>query len=101
VHERDDEVYYILEGALEMEAGRDHFTAAAGALVVIPRKVPHKFRNSGTIPARALMIFLPGGFDDMLQQLREAEARGSLGEEERRQILRSWGITGLEEGPIE
>ncbi len=99
VHERDDEFYYILEGALEMEAGGDHFTAAAGALVVIPRTVPHKFRNSGTVPARALMIFRPGGFDDMLEQLREAE-RGSLGEEERRQILRRWGITGLEEGPI-
>ena len=84
-----------------MEAGEEHFIATAGSLVLIPRGVPHKFRNSGTVPARALMIFCPGGFDDMLQQLREAEGRGSLDEEERRRILRSWGITTLEEGAIE
>src|SRR5712691_4494191 len=61
VHDRDEEFYYILEGAYEMEAGDERFTAEAGSIVVIPRDVPHEFRNAGDVPARALMILRPGG----------------------------------------
>src|SRR5437870_9121634 len=66
VHDRDEEFYYILEGAYEMQAGDEWFTAEAGSMVVIPRDVPHQFRNAGNVPARALMIFRPGGFDELL-----------------------------------
>src|SRR5437867_6048355 len=65
VHDRDEEFYYILEGAYEMQAGDEQFTAEAGSIVMIPRDVPHEFRNAGDVPARALMIFRPGGFDEL------------------------------------
>jgi len=92
VHDRDEEFYYILEGAYEMQAGDERFTAAAGSLVVIPRDVPHQFRNSGNVPARALMIFRPGGFDELLGEVRQANAAGSLDAGQRRTILTKWGV---------
>src|SRR5262245_40956399 len=78
VHDRDEEFYYILEGAYEMQAGDERFTAKAGSLVVIPRDVPHQFRNAGEVPARALMIFRPGGFDELREEMRQAAAGGTL-----------------------
>ena len=92
VHDRDEEFYYILEGAYEMEAGDERFTAETGSMVVIPRDVPHQFRNAGTVPARALMIFRPGGFDELLGDIHEAAAAGTLDEKQRSAIFTKWGV---------
>ena len=97
VHDRDEEFYYILEGAYEMQAGDERFTAEAGSVVVIPRLVPHKFHNAGDVPARALMIFRPGGFDELLGDLRQARADETLNEEQRHAILNKWGVTFFDE----
>lgn len=92
VHDRDEEFYYILEGVYEMQAGDERFTAEAGSLVMIPRDVPHQFRNAGSVPARALMIFRPGGFDELVGEMRQAGAAGNLDENQRRAILTKWGV---------
>ena len=92
VHDRDEEFYYILEGAYEMQAGDKRFTAPAGSLVMIPRDMPHQFRNAGDVPARALMIFRPGGFDELIGEMRQAAAAGTLDEEQRHAILTKWGV---------
>ena len=92
VHDRDEEFYYILEGAYEMQAGDERFTAEAGSLVVIPRDVPHQFRNAGKVPARALMIFRPGGFDELGDEMRQASAAGTLDAKQRQAIFTKWGV---------
>jgi mannose-6-phosphate isomerase-like protein (cupin superfamily) len=92
VHDRDEEFYYILEGTYEMQAGDERFTAKAGSLVVIPRDVPHQFRNAGEVPARALMIFRPGGFDELGEEMRQAAEAGRLDEKQRQAIFTKWGV---------
>jgi mannose-6-phosphate isomerase-like protein (cupin superfamily) len=92
VHDRDEEFYYILEGTHEMQAADKRFVAETGSLVVIPRAVPHSFRNAGTVPARALMIFRPGGFDELLDEVRQAAAAGTLDGDNRRSIHVKWGV---------
>ena len=98
VHDRDEEFYYILEGVYEMRVANERITAKAGAMVVIPKNVPHSFRNSGDITARAVMIFRPGGFDRLLDEIRQYRAVGSLAEEQRQACLARWGIRFL---PVE
>ena len=92
VHDRDEEFYYILEGAYEMQAGDEWFKAEAGSVVVIPRDVPHQFRNAGKVPARALMIFRPGGFDELGEEMRQAAAAGALDARQREAIFNKWGV---------
>jgi|SRR5436190_16101902 len=92
VHDRDEEFYYILEGTYEVHAGDEKFTAEKGSMVIIPPDVPHRFRNAGDIPARALMIFRPGGFDELVGEMRQAITTGPLTEKERRAILAKWGV---------
>lgn len=92
VHDRDEEFYYILEGAYQMQAGDEQFTAEAGSLVVIPPDLPHQFRNVGEVPARALMIFRPGGFDELGDEMRQAAAAGTLDPKQRVAIFNKWGV---------
>jgi len=94
VHDRDEEFYYILEGTYEMQAGDERYMAETGSLVVIPHDVPHQFHNAGNVPARALMIFRPGGFDELLDEMQEARAAAAapLDPKQREAILGKWGI---------
>ena len=95
VHDRDAEFYYVLEGIYEFTAGAESFVAGAGSMVAIPRNVPHSFRNSGTAAARALMIFRPGGFDELLDELRQAAVTGTVTASQRQAVLAKWGIKFL------
>ena len=95
VHERDEEFYYIIEGAYEIQAGAELYVANAGAMVVIPRNVPHMFKNTGACIARALMIFRPGGFDQLLGEMRELGATATVDPNQRQALLAKWGITFL------
>ena len=92
VHDRDEEFYYILEGAYEFQAGDERFSGETGSIIVIPRDVPHQFRNVGEAPARALMIFRPGGFDELGEEMRQVAAAGTLDEKQRQAIFNKWGI---------
>ncbi len=40
-----------------------------GGLVVIPKGVPHSFRNFGDGPARLLGILMPGGLERMFETM--------------------------------
>jgi mannose-6-phosphate isomerase-like protein (cupin superfamily) len=63
LHQREDEMYYVLEGFLRFRAGAREFDAPAGSFVFIPRTTPHCFRNDGGIEARLLVMFTPSGME--------------------------------------
>jgi mannose-6-phosphate isomerase-like protein (cupin superfamily) len=100
VHSREDEVYYILEGTFEIRCGDKRFTAETGAMAVLPRTIPHAFRNAGQTPSRALTIFIPGGFDAFVQELAEMSPADAADETKRNAIRRKHGIQMLEESVV-
>lgn len=63
LHVREDELFYVLEGHIRIEAGDEVLDAPVGSLSFIPRGVPHVFQNVGTTPARLLVIFTPAGME--------------------------------------
>jgi mannose-6-phosphate isomerase-like protein (cupin superfamily) len=95
VHAYEDEIYYILEGALEIHCARRTFTAESGAMAVLPRNIPHSFRNAGNSPARALTTFIPGGFDTFVQELSQISPAEAADEDKRNAIRRKYGIQML------
>jgi mannose-6-phosphate isomerase-like protein (cupin superfamily) len=100
VHRREDEIYYILEGTFEIRCGGRVFTAEAGAMAVLPRTIPHAFRNAGTTPSRAMTIFIPGGFDEFVQELSEMSPADASNEDKRNAIRRKHGIQMLEKSVV-
>ena len=64
LHRHDfDETFYLLEGELTFQLGDDVFTRRAGELAFAPRGVPHTYANLSAIPARALLVITPAGFE--------------------------------------
>lgn len=63
VHDACDESWWIIEGALRFRLGDDIAEAPAGSFVFVPRGTPHCFQNSGSSPARILVLFTPSGME--------------------------------------
>lgn len=57
----DTEAFYVLDGVYEFYLDGIVSTRGPGSFLFVPRGVPHGFRNPGTVPARMLIINLPGG----------------------------------------
>jgi mannose-6-phosphate isomerase-like protein (cupin superfamily) len=64
IHAREDEIFYILEGTYELHVGDERRTVSAGAAAVLPRNVPHGFRNDASTPGRLLCVIAPGGLEE-------------------------------------
>jgi uncharacterized cupin superfamily protein len=59
VHAREDEMFYLLEGEMEVFCGMDRWIVGAGSFVFVPRDLPHGFTVCRAGPARALVITGP------------------------------------------
>ncbi len=64
VHTREDEIFYILEGSYELHVGDERRVVSAGASAILPRGIPHGFRNVASTPSRLLCVITPGGFEE-------------------------------------
>jgi mannose-6-phosphate isomerase-like protein (cupin superfamily) len=64
IHSREDEIFYILEGTYEVHCGDERRTFSVGACAILPRGVPHGFRNTGLAPARLISVITPSGLED-------------------------------------
>jgi mannose-6-phosphate isomerase-like protein (cupin superfamily) len=68
-HEREDEYTYVLEGEIGVQVGDEVHVARPGDLVFKPRGIPHAFWNAGDMPARALEIISPAGFEHYFAEI--------------------------------
>ncbi|CAM3571717.1 cupin domain-containing protein [Tsukamurella ocularis] len=59
-HTRSTEVFYVLDGSLEMLVGDDLRVVEAGGLAVIPPNTVHAFAAGPAAPAAALIVLTPG-----------------------------------------
>jgi len=78
VHQRFDEITYVLTGELTFELGSDVMRAPAGSVVFRPRGVRHAFWNSGDEPARVIEVYCPAGHERLFEGLAKLQAEGSL-----------------------
>jgi len=66
MHTREDEVYFILAGELEVTVGEKIFVLRPGDTLLAPRDIPHKLRNSGNTTNHYLLVFSPSGFEEFI-----------------------------------
>ncbi|MDB5527624.1 MAG: hypothetical protein JWR51_727 [Devosia sp.] len=60
----DDEAFFVLEGSYEFMHNGQTIKGVPGTYVFIKRGEPHAFRNTGTAPAKMLIINSPGGLHE-------------------------------------
>ena len=81
VHEREDELTYVIEGELGARIGDEEHVLTAGSYLWKPRGVPHAFWNASPSPARLLDVIVPAGFQRFFVELAELLARGASSDE--------------------
>ncbi|MGW3150306.1 cupin domain-containing protein [Streptomyces sp. NPDC001177] len=54
-----DQIYFILDGALDIDVADRHYRATRHDLVVLPAGVPHRNRNAGPGPESHLALLVP------------------------------------------
>jgi mannose-6-phosphate isomerase-like protein (cupin superfamily) len=74
IHNNEDEHFIVLEGTLHIANGDKTFDAPAGTTVTVGKGVPHAWCNLHAIPLRLLIVFSPGGAEELF---REVAARDS------------------------
>lgn len=72
VHRDADEVFYLIDGRLEVTCGDDSWQVGPGSVVFLPRGVPHGFTVGPDRPARTLLINARAGFGDVVVELGTA-----------------------------
>jgi quercetin dioxygenase-like cupin family protein len=65
VHAGEDEMFYLLDGEVELFCDDDRWTATPGSFVFVPRDRRHGFVVTGG-PARALVIVGPPRLDQQI-----------------------------------
>lgn len=59
-HTASTEIFYVLDGRLQMLAGDDVIAVSAGELAVIEPRTVHAFAATASSPATALIVLTPG-----------------------------------------
>lgn len=63
IHHAEDEIFYVLRGAVTFFADGAERSLGPGSLVHIPRGTAHTFRNSGGVEALMLVMTTPAGLE--------------------------------------
>jgi quercetin dioxygenase-like cupin family protein len=64
VHANEDEIVYVLDGTYEVWLGDERRTISTGGCAILPRGIPHGFRNAGDTSGRFVCILTPGGLEE-------------------------------------
>lgn len=97
VHRYEDEVGYVLEGALAVRLGDQSLELGAGGIAYLPKGIPHAIRNPLTTPSKYLFAAVPGGFlEHWFEAVEAAEQGAGLDDTTYRELSLKYGIEWLE-----
>ena len=65
IHSREDELFYVLEGAFDVYVGEEAFKVKMGECVFLPKFKPHAFIIRSP-RLRVLALFIPAGLEESL-----------------------------------
>ena len=95
VHEREDELFYVIEGEHIFQVGNEQFRVGPGGLVFAPRGVPHAQRRAVPRTGRVLVLTAPAGLEGFFRELAEADRAGEIGPEAYARASERYAVTWL------
>jgi quercetin dioxygenase-like cupin family protein len=96
VHTYEDEVVYVLQGAIQIRLGDGKLEASEGGVAHLPKGIPHALYNPLKTPLRILALAIPGGMERFFDELESSMQEGSMDDARHRKISRKYGIEWLE-----
>jgi len=97
VHRYEDEVGYVVEGALAVRLRDQSLEVGAGGVAYLPKGIPHAIQNPLTTPSKYLFAAIPGGFlEHWFEAVEVATKAGGLDDAAYRDLSLKYGIEWLE-----
>ncbi|MBI2759117.1 MAG: cupin domain-containing protein [Chloroflexi bacterium] len=96
VHTYEDEVVYVVQGAILIRLGDGKLEAAEGSVAHLPKGIPHALYNPLKTPLRILALAIPGGMEQYFDELESTLQDGSMDDAKHKEISRKYGIEWLE-----
>ena len=96
VHTYEDEVVYVLQGAIQIRLGDGRLEASEGGVAHLPKGIPHALYNPLKTPLRILALAIPGGMEQFFDELESGMQDGSMDDAKHKEISRKYGIEWLE-----
>lgn len=93
VHEKEDELVYLLSGEIEVTLGDQKMMAVPGVMALLPRGIPHGFTNVGDTPSILIDTILPGAFDNYFVEMAALYESGEPTQEEVDALSEKYKIT--------
>jgi quercetin dioxygenase-like cupin family protein len=72
-----EEVFYVLEGELDLRVGEQRTRSGPGDVMFVPKGAPHGFSNAADGGAKVLLIISPPGHERYFDELAALLASGS------------------------
>jgi quercetin dioxygenase-like cupin family protein len=69
IHHGEEELFYVSEGEFELRWGSELRRGGPGTIALLPRDVPHGFRNVGKTPGRLVTVISPAGFEGFFEEV--------------------------------
>lgn len=69
VHTKEDEIFKVLEGELEVTVGNETTILKAGDLAFAPKNVPHMWKVVGDQDCKTILSVFPAGLESMFEEL--------------------------------
>jgi mannose-6-phosphate isomerase-like protein (cupin superfamily) len=97
VHHYEDELAYVVEGALAIRLSHGGLEVTAGGIAYLPKNIPHSLRNPLATPSRYLFAAIPGGYiEHWFEAVAAAREGGALDDVAYRNLSLKYGIEWLE-----
>lgn len=96
VHSYEDEVVYVLEGAIQIRLGNEKLQAVTGGVAHLPKSIPHALYNPLKAPSKYLAMAIPGGMENFFDELSQAQEAGTLDDAMHKKVSRKYRIEWLE-----
>ena len=69
IQTREHEGFYVLEGEITFTVEGKKIVAKQGAFVNVPPNITHSFKNKTDVLAKMLIIFAPGGLENLFVEV--------------------------------
>jgi quercetin dioxygenase-like cupin family protein len=95
MHQREDEIFYVIEGELEVTVAGETRRVTAGTVAFLPRGVPHTFKYAGRGPGKVLVTIIPAGFECFFEEVGALSAAEQQNLPALRALGRKYGLDFL------
>ena len=96
IHHYEDEVIYVLEGAIDIRLDGEKLSVPVGGTIHLPKKIPHALFNPLQTPLKIMIHAIPGGLENFFDEVDVALQNNSLDNETYTAISQKYGLEWLE-----